>query len=105
MLARGWKNGSVDQMHPFFRVFDLSFPLCHSSLPTFFFFLIYVVSSGLSCSPWDLHCLTWILPCGTWTLVEMCGLSCPDAWKILVPRPEIEPMSLTLPGKFFFFFN
>lgn len=104
----------VGRMDPWIRrllslggvVFDLSSPpLSLFSSRLFFknYFLIYLASSGLSCSPWDLHCLTWILPYGTWTLVETCGLSCPDAWKILVPRPEIEPMSLTLPDEFFFF--
>ena len=104
----------VGRMDPWIRrllslgsvVFDLSSPplSLFSSRLFFNYFLIYLASSGLSCSPWDLHCLTWILPYGTWTLIETCGFSCPDAWKILVPRPEIEPMSLTLPDEFFFYY-
>ena len=37
---------------------------------------------------------------GTWTVYLCTGLSCPVAWRILVPWPGREPMSFSLQGRF-----
>ena len=57
----------------------------------FFFLIIYLVVSGLSCGMWDLS--LWLegssLQHVGWSLDVACGVSCPTTFGILVPWPGI----------------
>ena len=49
----------------------------------------------------DLFLTAWGLHCGVWaSLVMLQGFSCPTARGILIPRPEINPSSPALKGRF-----
>ena len=88
------------------------------------FFLLQCLGSSLPCSGFSLvvACGISLSSCGTWTpgcmgsvvcgtqavslrcggsVVVVCGLSCPMACGILVPRPRIEPAFTALEGGFF----
>ena len=48
--------------------------------------------------PIEAHELLWLWHLGSVVMAH--GLSCPVAWRILVPPPGIEPVSLALEGGF-----
>ena len=60
----------------------------------FVLFCLFVFQLGLHCDTWTLSCD--LLP----SLLVARRLSCLKAYEILVPWPGIDPMSLTLEGRF-----
>ena len=68
--------------------------------PVLEFLFIYLASSGLNCSMWNLSC--WLMSSGVLrgSVVVAQGPSCPAACGTLGPRQGIEPVSLALEDRF-----